>query len=170
MKIGIDIMGGDHAPEATIHGAILARKELPSDIQICLFGDEQIISSSLAEAGSEPGNFTIFHAPEIIDMGEHPTKAFNQKQKSSITLGFEMLKNNKIDAFASAGNTGAMLVGSIYSIGPIQGVIRPCISSLLPKENGGVGIFLDVGINPDCKPDVLYQFGILGSLYAKSET
>ena len=78
-----------------------------------------------------------------------------------------MLKNNRIDAFASAGNTGAMLVGSIYSIGPIQGVIRPCISSLLPKENGGVGIFLDVGINPDCKPDVLYQFGILGSLYAK---
>ena len=167
MKIGIDIMGGDYAPKETISGAILARKELPSDIQLCLFGDEQIISSSLIERGSDPKNFIIFHAPEIIGMGEHPTKAFNQKQKSSITLGFEMLKNNKIDAFASAGNTGAMLVGSVYNIGLIKGVIRPCISTLLPKENGGVGIILDAGMNPDCKPDVLYQFGILGSIYAQ---
>ncbi len=167
MEIGIDIMGGDYAPKETIGGAILARRELPSDIQLCLFGDKQVISSSLVKAGSDPKDFKIFHAPEVIGMGEHPTKAFSKKQKSSIALGFEMLKNKEIDSFASAGNTGAMLIGSIYSIGPIKGVIRPCISTLLPKENGGVGIILDAGINTDCKPDVLCQFGILGSLYAK---
>ena len=167
MKIGIDIMGGDFAPKATIGGVILAHKELPSDIQLCLFGDEKIIAFCLIEAGYNPKNFKIFHAPEIIGMGEHPTKAFNQKLHSSIVLGFEMLKKNKIDAFASVGNTGAMLVGSIYNVGTINGIIRPCIATLLPKENGGIGIILDAGTNPDCKPDILYQFGILGSLYAE---
>jgi len=167
MKIGIDIMGGDFAPKSTIGGVILAHKELPSEIQLCLFGDEKIITSLLIEAGSDPKNFTIFHTPDIIGMGEHPTKAFNQKPNSSIALGFEMLKNNTIDAFASVGNTGAMLVGSIYGVGTIKGIIRPCISTLLPKENGGIGIILDAGTNPDCKPDSLYQFGILGSLYAE---
>jgi glycerol-3-phosphate acyltransferase PlsX len=167
MKIGIDIMGGDFAPKSTIGGVILAHKELPSDVQLCLFGDEKIITSSLIEAGSDPENFLIFHAVDVIGMGEHPTKAFNQKPNSSIALGFEMLKNKKIDAFTGVGNTGAMLVGSIYSAGTITGVIRPCIATLLPKESGGIGIILDAGTNPDCKPDALYQFGILGSLYAE---
>jgi phosphate acyltransferase len=167
MKIGIDIMGGDFAPKSTIGGVVLAYKELPSDVKLCLFGDEKIIASSLMEAGADPADFLIFHAPEIIGMGEHPTKAFSQKPNSSIALGFEMLKKNNIDAFASVGNTGAMLVGSIYSVGTIPGIIRPCISTLLPKENGGIGIILDAGTNPDCKPDSLYQFGIIGSLYAE---
>ena len=167
MKIGIDIMGGDFAPKSTIGGVILAHKELPSDVQLCLFGDEQIITSLLIGAGSNPKNYVICHAPEVIGMGEHPTKAFSQKPNSSIALGFEMLKNQKIDAFASVGNTGAMLVGSIYSSGTIPGIIRPCISTMLPKENGGIGVILDAGTIPDCKPDMLYQFGILGSIYAE---
>jgi glycerol-3-phosphate acyltransferase PlsX len=167
MKIGIDIMGGDFAPVATIGGAIQAHKELPSDIQLCLFGEEKVITSGLLKAGANPKDFIIFNAPEVIGMGEHPTKAFSQKSNSSIALGFEMLKNKKIDAFASVGNTGAMLVGSIYSVGTIQGITRPCISTLIPKENGGLGIIVDAGTNPDCKPEALYQFGILGSLYAQ---
>ena len=167
MKIGIDIMGGDFAPKATIGGTILAHKELSSDIQLCLFGDEEIITSYLLEAKKNPKDFRIFHAHEVIGMGEHPTKALSLKPNSSIALGFEMLKNNEIDAFAGAGNTGAMLVGSMYSVGAIHDIIRPCTSAILPKENGGVGIILDVGTNTDCKPDVLYQFGIIGSLYAK---
>jgi len=167
MKIGIDIMGGDFAPKATIGGVILAHKALSSDIQLCLFGDEKIITALLLEAGSKPEYFKIFHAPEAIGMGEHPTKAFSQKPKSSIVYGFEMLKSKEIDAFASAGNTGAMLVGSVYSSGTIPGIIRPCISTIIPKENGSVGVMVDVGINPDCKPDMLYQFGIVGSLYAE---
>jgi glycerol-3-phosphate acyltransferase PlsX len=100
-------------------------------------------------------------------MGEHPTKAFSQKPNSSISVGFKLLKEKQIDAFASAGNTGAMLVGSMFTVKAIPGVIRPCITSILPKENGGFGIVLDVGTNADCKPDVLYQFGILGSICAK---
>jgi glycerol-3-phosphate acyltransferase PlsX len=100
-------------------------------------------------------------------MGEHPTKAFAQKPKSSIFLGFKLLKEGVLDAFASAGNTGAMLVGSMLTVKAIPGVIRPCITTILPKENGGFGLMLDVGTNADCKPDVLYQFGILGSIYAK---
>ena len=100
-------------------------------------------------------------------MGEHPTKAFKSKQNSSIAKGFEHLSQGLIDGFASSGNTGAMFVGGFYSVKAITGIIRPCISSVLPKQNGGVGILLDVGANPDCKADVLYQFGILGSLFAQ---
>jgi glycerol-3-phosphate acyltransferase PlsX len=100
-------------------------------------------------------------------MGESPIKAFTQKPHSSIAVGFHLMLEKKISGFASAGNTGAMLVGAMYSIKAIPGVIRPCVTSILPKENGKVGVLLDVGANADCKPDVLYQFGILGSLYAE---
>jgi len=167
MKIGIDIMGGDFAPKSTIGGVVLAHAELPADVELCLFGNEKIITALLIEFGANPKNFKIFHASEVIGMAEHPTKALTQKPDSSIALGFRMLADKKIDAFAGVGNTGAMLVGSIYSVGTIEGIIRPCTSSSFPKENGKLGILLDVGTNADCKPDVLYQFGIVGSLYAK---
>jgi glycerol-3-phosphate acyltransferase PlsX len=100
-------------------------------------------------------------------MGDHPAKSFAKKQNSSIAVGFHMLHKGKIDGFASAGNTGAMLVGAMYTIKQIPGVIRPSISTVLPKENGKNAILLDVGINPDCRPDVLYQYAILGSIYAE---
>jgi len=167
MKIGIDIMGGDFAPDATVSGAILAYKELPQNVRLVLIGDKEQIISSLTEKGADSNNFDIVHASEVISMGEHPTKAFTQKPNSSISIGFHLLKEGKIDGFASNGNTGAMLVGSMFSVKTISGVIRPCITSLLPKENGETGLILDVGINADCKPDVLYQFAILGSLFAE---
>ncbi len=166
MKIGIDVMGGDHAPEKTILGAILAHKQIPSYDRIVLIGDREVIQKYLKQEDQSPKDFDIVHAPDIIGMGEHPIKAFTQKQESSIAKGFKLLKNNEIDAFASAGNSGVMLVGSIYSVGTIQGIIRPCTSAILPKENGKMGVLLDIGTNPDCKPDVMYQFAILGSLYA----
>lgn len=168
MKIGIDIMGGDFAPEATVAGAILAYKELPKDVRLVLIGDKNQISAALSKDGADENNFEIVHSTEIIGMGEHPTKAFSHKPNSSIALGFSLLKDGKIDGFASNGNTGAMLVGSMFSAKAVPGVIRPCITSLLPKENGGVGLILDVGSNADCKPDVLYQFGVLGSIFAES--
>ena len=167
MKIGIDIMGGDFAPDATVSGAILAYKELPQNVRLVLIGDKEQIISSLTEKGADSNNFDIVHASEVISMGEHPTKAFTQKPNSSISIGFHLLKEGGIDGFASNGNTGAMLVGSMFSVKTISGVIRPCITSLLPKENGETGLILDVGINADCKPDVLYQFAILGSLFAE---
>ena len=144
MKIGVDILGGDFAPIQTVLGAIWARKELPSDVRLVLFGDENAIVALLKEHGEDPGMYDIVHAPENIGMGEHPTKAIQQKPNSSIAVAFDMLKHGKIDAFASAGNTGAMLVGSMFSVKAIPGIIRPAISSTVPKENGSIAFFTNV--------------------------
>ena len=105
--------------------------------------------------------------PQVIGMHEHPTKALKEKQQSSIAIGFHLLAKGSTDAFISAGNTGAMLVGALYSIKAIPGVLRPTISSMIPKDNGGAGILVDVGLNADCKPEQLNQFAILGSLYSQ---
>tara|TARA_B100000902_G_scaffold342038_1_gene345843 strand:+ start:10588 stop:11526 length:939 start_codon:yes stop_codon:yes gene_type:complete len=168
MKIGIDIMGGDFAPSKIVQGAILAHKEVKNESQIFLFGIKKSILSELEKLNYSSKNFTIIDCPEIIEMGDHPIKTLKQKTKSSINIGLEYLSDGKIDGFASAGNTGAVYAGGFFYIKSIDGVIRPCISSLLPKENGGVGLLLDVGANADCKSDVLYQFGILGSLFAEN--
>jgi glycerol-3-phosphate acyltransferase PlsX len=167
MRIGLDVMGGDYAPSATIKGALLALQALPESSQIVLIGDESLIKVELEKENADVNTFEVVHAPDVIGMAEHPTKAFVKKPESSISVGFHLLKKGLIDGFASAGNSGAMLVGAFYTIKSITGVIRPSITSILPKENGGVGLILDVGINADCKPDVLNQFAILGSLYAE---
>ena len=167
MRIGIDIMGGDDAPKSTTKGAILAQKELPN-LELVLIGDENQIIPILEENGADKNDFTIIHTDEVIGMGEHPIKAFKSKPKSSIGLGYHLLESGEIQGFSSAGNTGAMMIGAMYSVRPIPGIIRPCITSVIPKEEGGVNLILDVGVNADCKPDVLYQFGIVGSIYAKS--
>ncbi|MFO0320869.1 MAG: phosphate acyltransferase PlsX [Bacteroidota bacterium] len=167
MRIGLDIMGGDFAPNNCLDGAILALNFLPSSVKIVLIGDSQKAKNYLKEKNVSDTQFDFVHTNDIIEMGEHPTKAFSQKPESSIAIGFKLLKENNIQAFASAGNTGAMLVGSMFSVKSVPGVIRPCITSVLPKANGGFGIILDVGTNADCKPDVLYQFAILGSIFAQ---
>lgn len=167
VRIGIDIMGGDFAPEATIDGSVLALPHLADKVDLVLIGDESLIKSKLQKHNLQEDTFEIVHAPENIEMGEHPTKALIKKPNSSIAVGFHLLKKGKIDGFASAGNTGAMFVGGYMSVKPIPGILRPCISSVLPKLDGGVNVILDVGANADCKADVLYQFGILGSLFAE---
>ena len=168
MKIGIDILGGDFAPDANISGAILAQKKLEGNATIVLIGDENQIKLDLETRGIDESLFEIVHAPDVITMHDHPTRAIPQKPNSSISVGFDLLATKKIDAFASTGNTGAMLVGAIYKINTIPGIIRPCITSVLPTFNGGNSVLLDVGSNADCKPDVLYQFAVLGALYAKN--
>ena len=168
MKIGLDIMGGDYAPHSTLHGALLASKQLSTDEKIVLIGDSNVAKEILQQNNAELSLFEFIHADDQIAMNEHATKAIRKKPNNSISVGFEALKNGEIDVFSSAGNSGAMLVGSMFSVGPIKGVIRPCITSVLPKENGSVGLILDVGVNADCKPDVLFQFAILGSLFAEN--
>lgn len=167
MKIGLDIMGGDFAPANCIDGAIMALETLPATVKIVLIGDVEKAKSHLKTKGVPEDKFELVHAPDVIEMGEHPTKALAQKPNSSIAVGYKLLKDNDIQCFASAGNTGAMLVGAMFSVKAVPGVIRPCITSILPKLSGGFGIILDVGTNADCKPDVLYQFAILGSIFAK---
>ncbi len=168
MKLGLDVMGGDFAPEAAILGAIQAKKELHAEDELVLIGHEDRISEILTRENADSSQFTIVNASEMIEMGDHPAKAFSGKPNSSITIGFGLLKTGKIDGFASAGNTGAMLVGVHYAIKTIPGIIRPAIAAYIPNESNIPTLILDVGLNPDSKPDVLYQYGILGSIYARN--
>ncbi len=168
MKIGLDIMGGDYAPNATVLGAIDAYKVLLPGQQLVLIGDKDAATPIFQENDFNPDLLEFVHTTEVIGMSEHPTRAIVQKPNSSISVGFKMLKEGKLQGFASAGNTGAMLVGSMFSVKTIPGVIRPAMTAIVPKLKGGLGIILDVGANADCKPDVMLQFGVLGSLLAQN--
>ncbi|MFI3277620.1 MAG: phosphate acyltransferase PlsX [Rikenellaceae bacterium] len=167
-KIGLDAMGGDFAPEATVKGAIMALDRIDANSRITLFGDKEQILEVLATESCDPSRFDIVHTTEVIEMGDHPAKAFQSKADSSITVGFNHLVAKGVDGFASAGSTGAMMVGSMYAVKPIEGVMRPTISSLIPAVTGKPVLLLDVGLNVDCKPEVLAQYGLLGSVYAKT--
>lgn len=167
MKIALDAMGGDFAPQSIIEGAVIAKREILSpETEIILIGKENIIKEELAKHNASATDFTIVNADDVIEMGEHPTKAFTQKPNSSIAVGFGMLKAQQSDVFCSCGNTGAMLVGSLFTIKAIEGVPRPGIAGWFPKLKG-YGIVMDVGANADCKPEALVNFAILGSLYVK---
>jgi len=166
MNIGLDVMGGDYAPYAIIEGAVDSLKHLSSDDTIFLLGDESSILRKLDEMKISSSFFKIVPTTEVIEMGDHPAKAFSQKKDSSIAVGFGMLKNGSLDGFCSAGNTGAMLVGASYTVNVIPGVFRPALATILPCIDGRDSVILDVGLNPDSKPDVLLQYGILGSIYA----
>jgi phosphate acyltransferase len=167
MNIAIDMMGGDFAPEQAVVGVhqYLSISSLPAFL--LLIGDEKQIEALVSKENIPANRIKIVNASQVIDMHEHPTKALKDKPDSSISVGFKWLAAGKADAFISAGNTGTMLVGSLFSIKAIEGVQRPTISTIIPRENGTRGLLLDVGLNADCKPEVLNQFAILGSLYAR---
>jgi glycerol-3-phosphate acyltransferase PlsX len=167
MKISVDVMGGDYAPSAIIEGAVDALERFSPKDKIVLLGDENVIINKLREMNVSPSSFIIVPTTQVIDMGDHPAKTFSQIKDSSIAVGFGMLKKKTLEGFCSAGNTGAMLVGASYTVNVIPGVFRPALATILPCIDGRDSIILDVGLNPDCKPDVLLQYGILGSLYAK---
>ncbi len=168
MRIGLDVMGGDFAPpEVTIKGALLSLDELPHDVQLVLIGDEAFLTTKLSDLNIPPGRIETVYSSEVIESGEKPLKAISTKQNSSIVIGLRMLRKGEIDAFSSAGNSGAMLVGSMYSVGPIMGVIRPTTFAHIPQENGNTSILLDIGTNTDTKADVLSQFAHLGFIYAQ---
>jgi phosphate acyltransferase len=164
MKIGIDMMGGDFAPDEIINGIKAYLEE--QHTHLVLLGDEKLLAPLLSQHLATE-QYTLIHTPQIIDMHDHPTRALKEKPKSSIAVGFHLLATGETDAFISAGNTGAMLVGSLYALKPIEGVLRPTISTVVPKENGSTGLLLDVGLNSDCKPEQLNQFAIMGSVYAQ---
>jgi phosphate acyltransferase len=168
MNIGIDMMGGDFAPLEAVKGIQEYLLETAAPVHLTLIGDSAQLEPLTKEYKLPQQTFSITHAPQVIGMHEHPTKALKEKTKSSISIGFHLLANGKTDAFISAGNTGAMLVGSLYSLKPLEGVLRPTISTIIPKEAGGTGLLLDVGLNADCKPEHLNQFAIMGSVYAQT--
>jgi len=167
MKIAVDAMGGDFAPKAVIEGALEAKKELESGAHIILVGRQDDITACLNAAGAPPDSFYIVHASDVVGMDEHGTSAIKNKQDSSIVKGVGMVLEGKADAFASAGNTGALMVASVFMLKPIEGLLRPGIAGFLPKEKGGYGITMDVGANSECKPEVLAQFAEVGSIVSR---
>lgn len=160
-------MGGDYAPDAIIEGAIDSLVHLSGDDKLVLIGDQEAVYSRLKGTDTDISLFEIVHATQVIGMGDIPSKAFSQKPDSSIAVGYRLLKENKIDGFCSAGNTGAMLVGASHTVNVIPGVFRPALATVIPVLNNRNSIILDVGLNPDTKPDVLLQYGLLGTLFAK---
>jgi glycerol-3-phosphate acyltransferase PlsX len=167
MRIGLDILGGDYAPEAAVCGAILATRQLPKDSRLVLIGDESSIVSICKREQFDLSLFDIVHTSERIEMGDHPARAFSQKPGSSVVKGFKMLAKGEINGFASAGNTGAMMVGAMQIIRSIPGIIRPCIPAMVPRPGDTPLLLLDVGLNPDCAQEELNQYAILGSIYAQ---
>jgi len=167
MNIGLDMMGGDYAPLEAVKGVSQFLSEQNNPANLTLVGDQHKIKDLVHQLKLPADHINIIHAEQVIDMHESPTKALKEKQRSSISIGFHLLASGKTDAFISAGNTGAMLVGALFSIKAIEGVLRPTISSIIPKENGKTGLILDVGLNADCKAEQLNQFAVMGSVYVQ---
>ncbi|MEI9912444.1 MAG: phosphate acyltransferase PlsX [Bacteroidota bacterium] len=167
MVIAIDMMGGDFAPLEAVKGVLQYFSQENAPAYLTLIGDQSTIQQLLTENNVSFDRVKVIHADQVIGMHEHPTKALKEKQQSSIAIGFQLLASGKADAFISAGNTGAMLVGTLFIIKALEGVLRPTISTIIPKENGGTGLLLDVGLNADCKPEQLNQFAVMGSIYAQ---
>ena len=167
MNIGLDMMGGDFAPLEAVKGVLEYLNESTSTSSLFLVGDQEQLNPLIGEYKIPQDRIKVIHADQVIGMHEHPTKALKEKQQSSIAIGFHLLATGKIDAFISAGNTGAMLVGTLFSLKPLEGVLRPTISTIIPKEDGKTGLLLDVGLNADCKPEQLNQFAVMGSVYAQ---
>ncbi len=166
MNIGLDIMGGDYAPQAAIEGvATFFSSNTDDSIRLTLVGIKAEAAPYMPLLDPYKDKFSFVEADSVIGMDEHPTKALKDKPHSSIAIGFGLLQQQKIDAFISAGNTGAMLVGAMYSVKALPGVLRPTIASPMPCHDGMINLLLDVGANADCKPEHLEQFAMLGSLY-----
>jgi len=160
--IALDAMGGDHAPREIVKGAVLAAREL--GIQVALVGPPALVEEELAKEGPRPEGIRLVVASEVIAMDEHPAQAARHKKDSSIVVGLRLLKQGEADAFVSAGNTGAVLAGSIMYLGRLRGIERPSLVALLPLS-GRLTLLLDVGANADCKPKYLLQFAEMGSAY-----
>jgi len=167
MNIALDMMGGDYAPLEAMKGVQLFLSEKSDDVNLTLIGDENKLNLLIREFDINSSAINVVHASEVIGMHEHPTKALKEKQQSSISIGFHLLAASKIDAFISAGNTGAMMVGALYSIKAITGISRPAIGAYIPGDNGKLSLLVDVGLNADCKPENLSQFALLGVLFSR---
>lgn len=170
MNIAIDVMGGDYAPEAVIDGIIESIDLLTNGETILAIGPKDTVNNLFKSRNFSSSQVRVIHAEQVIEMGEHPTKALSQKPNSSIGIGFSLLKEGKADVFASAGNTGAMMVGSLFSVKTIQGIQRPAIAGFVPQVDGRYAIMLDIGANADCKPEMLAQWAGLGSIYFQATT
>ena len=167
MRIGVDAMGGDFAPAAVVEGVLLAKEWIDTNTRVVLYGHRDALAAEFDRLGGKIDDFEVVHCTEVIDMHDHPVKAVSTKTDSSITVGFQHLAQGKIDGYASAGNTGAMMAATMGMIKAVPGILRPGIAAYVPTGEKGYNLLLDVGLNSDCKPEVLVQYALLGSLYAQ---
>jgi glycerol-3-phosphate acyltransferase PlsX len=164
MKIALDAMGGDYAPEEVVKGAFLASEE--RDLEIILLGDIEKVKKELIKYKYKKDRLSIINCKEYIETGDFPLVAVRNKRDSSIVIGTKLIKNNQVDAFISAGNSGAVMAAALLELGCIPQIRRPAIGAILPSAKGKV-LILDVGANVDCKPEHLTQFAFMGNKYAK---
>lgn len=162
MKILIDVMGGDNAPQAPIAGAVKAANEL--DVHMVLVGDTEAIENELKKYKYPKENISIAHAPDVISNYDEPTKAVRQKKTASVVVAANMLKSGEGDAMLSMGSTGALLTAGLLIVGRIKGVLRPALATILPTGQGPK-LLIDAGANTNCRPLNLVQFGIMGDVY-----
>lgn len=167
IRIGVDAMGGDFFPAAPVQGALDARRSAPADIEIHLIGNQEVIQAELERQGAPADSFPIVHTEQYIEMGESATRAMLAKPDNTISLGVKLVKEGVLDAFASAGHTGAMLACAVIGLGVLDGVIRPTVGALYPWKDR-YSLICDVGANLDAKPETLTQFGLVGSIYMRT--
>ncbi len=166
VRIGLDAMGGDNAPQETVKGAAEASLKLGAEDVICLFGDEIALGEELAKHQYAQDKIEIVHTTQVISNDDKPVKAVRRKADSSLVVGLNHLKEEKIDVFISAGNTGAIMSGSLLILGRIRGIDRPALATVLPPMKGDKPmLLLDSGANSECKPGNVMEFGVMGSVY-----
>jgi glycerol-3-phosphate acyltransferase PlsX len=161
MRIAIDAMGGDHAPQATVEGAMLAAAEW-KDVKIILVGDPKVIEPLITK---RPSNLRIEPASEVIEADDEPVKAVRRKKDASMVVAGRLVKENQADAMISAGNTGALMTTGLLVIGRIKGIERPALAPMIPTMDGQGVLALDLGANMDSAPEHLLQYAIMGSIY-----
>ena len=165
-------MGGDDGPGVIVEGALLALRELSQETRVALIGDQRTLEAEvrrLDPSGSAGSRLLIEHAAESVGMGEDAATATRRKKDSSLAIGTRLIKEGRLDALFSAGNTGAMVAASLLNVGRIPGVLRPALATRIPAETpSGSCVILDVGATADCKPAYLAQFAVMGDIYARS--
>ncbi len=164
MRIALDAMGGDHAPEALVRGALDAVAE--HGLEVILVGDEAALAPELEEAGEIPPGLHVHHASEVVEMEDHPSQALRRKKDSSLRVAFDLVRDGEAQAVVSAGNSGAALAMGIFVLKRVPGVTRPAIVATIPTTSGVVAL-LDAGANVDCKPELLRQFALMGSVFSE---
>ncbi len=163
MRIFLDAMGGDNAPQAPVEGAIEALRKEP-ELEISLAGDLQVVEPLLKDCDDVRGRITLVDAPEVITNNESPVMGVRTKKRSATVIGMLQVKDGTCDGFVSAGSTGATLAGGMFRLGRIPGIERPALAPVLPNGKRGA-LLIDCGANVDCKPDYLVQFGLMGEVY-----
>ncbi len=166
MKIVVDAMGGDNAPNSNVEGIVEAIKEY--SVEIIATGDKEVLEKEFAKYDFDKSKLEIIHTTEKIENEDKPVAAIRKKKDSSMVVALRQVKEKKASAIVSAGNTGALLAGGLFVVGRIKGIDRPCLCAALPNAKRGLTIIADAGANADCKVRNLAEFALMSDIYARN--